>query len=114
MSAIEVDEYISVKRNDNHTEVLAERAKILRTVSRKAQDKTLTLEETNDLFAKFNETYQARSAVKKKPVTKTFTDTSVHGVDESWAIKLMRECEQEDSSSLKTSKHLNTDPFLVS
>jgi len=77
--------------------LLAERTKILATVSQKAQDQTLTLQETNDLFEQFNNTYDA----------KYISCVANDGVDESWAIKLIRECEQDGPvSANKRSKHI--------
>jgi len=83
MSAAKLSEHIPVNHSNSQSKILAERTKILSIVSRKAQEKTLTLQETNDLFAKFNETYNAK-------------DKSNEDVDESWAITLLKECEQEE------------------
>ena len=87
MSVIKINEYTSIKRHNNQSSLLAKRAEILR----KAQDQTLTIQETNDLFAQFNSTYELRS----EPTLGT------DGVDESWAVKLIKECEQEDGQSIK-------------
>ena len=96
MSAVQVNEYSSFKHY-GQTGSQAERAKILNTVSRKAKDKTLTLQETNDLFAKFNNTYSLRAGEEAR-VDVAISDD---GVDESWAVKLMKECEQEDGQANK-------------
>lgn len=90
MSATTLDEYTSVKATygkkiPNHKQaVLAERQHILETVSRKTQDKTLTLKETTDLYAKFNRTYEAQYRSKTNLLD-----------DESWALKLLAECEHD-------------------
>jgi len=110
MSAIKVNEQSSFEHHNDQARILAERTQILHTVSRKAQEKTLTLQETNDLFAQFNNTYdlnrrvtdvQRRSAVSQKRASDSHVIPSVaeDGVDESWAIKLLKECEQEDTTS---------------
>lgn len=82
--------------------ILAERAKILATVSQKAQDQTLTLQETNDLFEQFNNTYDA----------KYISCIANDGVDESWAVRLIRESEQDGSvNAKKRSKHFRRVPI---
>ena len=107
MSAATLDEYTSVnaesssvkshsissKAHDSKHGVLAERARILETVARKAQEKTLTLEETTDLYARFNRTYESGYQSRKLPQE-----------DESWALKLLEECSQETDpeSALQT------------
>jgi len=107
MSAATLDEYtsvnaesssvnsrsISLKAHDSKHNVLAERARILETAARKAQEKTLTLEETTDLYARFNRTYESGYQSKKLPQE-----------DESWALKLLEECTQETDpeSALQT------------
>src|SRR5690606_7810040 len=84
MSVVLLEEYKLTKSKSEKREVLEERARILETVSRKAKEKTLTLQETTDLYAKFNSTYEKSygSQVKRKD-------------DESWALKLIQECEDD-------------------
>jgi len=79
--------------------VLAERAKILETVARKAQEKTLTLEETTDLYARFNRTYEANYQNKKSPQE-----------DESWALQLLEECAQENEADAALQTRVNGIP----
>ena len=84
MSAAVLEEYnLDTLIEDEKQEVLAQRSHILETASRKAQEKTLTLKETTDLYAKFNHTYE--NTLKR----------SLDKDDESWALKLLRECEEE-------------------
>jgi len=87
MSVVKINQYTSQKRHNDQASLLAKRAEILR----KAQEQTLTIQETNDLFAQFNSTYESVS----EPTLGT------DGIDESWAVKLMKECEQEDGHSIK-------------
>ena len=88
MSAALLEEYNldSYIKDENH-EVLAQRSQILETASRKAQERTLTLQETTDLYAKFNRTYEStfKSRTQKE--------------DESWALKLLKECEEESAKN---------------
>jgi len=86
MTAVKVKKVTPKTYRDARSGVQAERANILKTVSQKAIDKTLTLQETNDLFAKFNSTYDPHH----------ISCLGNDGVDESWAVKLMRECEEDD------------------
>lgn len=81
------------KPSINKDSVFAERTRILETVARKAQEKTLTLEETTDLYARFNRTYESNYQSKKLPQE-----------DESWALQLLEECVQENEvdTALKT------------
>lgn len=83
MAVVLLDEYKSAKSKDTRQEVLEERTRILETVSRKAQARTLTLQETTDLYAKFNSTYESTYRRSKKKE------------DESWALKLLQECEDD-------------------
>ena len=73
-------------------EVLAQRSHILETASRKAQERTLTLQETTDLYAEFNRTYEKnfKNRIKKE--------------DESWALKLLKDCEEESARDILESK----------
>ncbi len=82
MSAASLDNYgaqIPQKR-----QIQDERTRILDTVSRKAQEQTLTLQETTALYEKFNHTYSAKNT------------TETQHVDERWALELLEESEQED------------------
>jgi hypothetical protein len=110
MSAATLDQYTSVKNNnaalkDNNTvvksnkTVLAERAEILETVARKAQEKTLTLQETTDLYARFNQTYEAGYQHKIQ-----------HQEDESWALKLLEECARESETENALQTRVNGEP----
>ncbi len=92
MSVVMLDEYKSAKSKSTRLEVLEERSKILEIASRKAQERTLTLQETTDLFAQFNSTYEPSY---KRSNTKE---------DESWALKLIQESVDESlgSTSLET------------
>lgn len=87
MSAATVEDFGTPGITKGNQELNNERARILNTVSRKAQEQTLTLEETTALYEKFNETYSAYRS--NKPHS---------NVDESWALQLLQECEQEDSA----------------
>lgn len=100
MSAALLDEYNVVDNliEDEKQEVLAQRSHILETASRKAQNRTLTLQETTDLYAKFNRTYESS-------VTR-----SLHKEDESWALKLLKDCEEE-SASQKLETKINGEPI---
>jgi len=91
MNATKVKQYTRKTNRDARSGVEAERARILKTVSQKANDKTLTLQETNDLFAKFNSTYDPQH------ISCLGTD----GVDESWAVKLMRDSEEDEIISVE-------------
>jgi len=97
MSAIKVNEITSIEHHNEQRRLLDERAKILNTVSRKAQEKTLTIQEANDLYAKFNSTYT--SEINRSYRSQKQTAIAQDGVDESWAIKLLKECEQENNTS---------------
>jgi len=94
MSVVKMNEYTALKRHKDQTSLLAKRAEILR----KAQEKTLTIQETNDLFAQFNSTYESVS----EPTLGT------DGIDESWAVKLMKECEQEDGHPIQKQVRKNS------
>jgi hypothetical protein len=78
-----LEEYKLTKSRNDRLEVLEERAQILEIASRKAQERTLTLKETTDLYAKFNSTYES---TYKRSNSKD---------DESWALKLIQECVDE-------------------
>lgn len=114
MSAATLDEYTSAK--DKYTSVKpqpanlnkaysndtvhAERARILETVARKAQEKTLTLQETTDLYARFNQTYES-----------TYRKKNVPQEDESWALKLLEECAQESDFENALQTRINGEPL---
>ena len=107
MSAATLDEYTSVKpqpANSNQTHgndtVHAERARILETVARKAQEKTLTLQETTDLYARFNQTYES-----------TYRQKNLPQEDESWALKLLEECAQESDTENTLQTRVNGEPL---
>lgn len=114
MSAATLDEYTSAKEkysagklqpaNSNQTistdTVFAERARILETVARKAQEKTLTLQETTDLYARFNQTYE-----------RTYLKKAVPQEDESWALKLLEECAQETDLENALQTRINGEPL---
>lgn len=85
MSVVALEQHSYRKTQDNKQTILAERTRILETVARKSQEKTLTLKETTDLYAKFNLTYEA-------------SNNSLV-VDESWALELLQESEEEDIRS---------------
>ena len=103
MSAALLDEYNVVDNliEDEKQEVLAQRSHILETASRKAQNRTLTLQETTDLYAKFNRTYE--SSVKR----------ALHKEDESWALKLLKDCEEESPNNRLDTK-INGEPIVNS
>ena len=84
MSAATLNDYSTQERNTESQQVQAERTRILNMVSRKAQEQTLTLEETTALYEKFNRTYSA------------YRSNEPQSVDESWALELLQECEQEE------------------
>ena len=100
MSAALLDEYnVDNLIEDEKQEVLAQRSHILETASRKAQNRTLTLQETTDLYAKFNRTYESS-------VTR-----ALHKEDESWALKLLKDCEEE-SANPKLETKINGEPVI--
>ncbi len=100
MSVVLLDEYKSSKTINNQQEVVEERARILSMVSQKAQEKTLTLQETTDLYAQFNSTYDSAYTSKLK-----------HQEDESWALKLLQECEDETNKTSKFETRVNGIPL---
>jgi hypothetical protein len=106
MSAATLDEYTSVKTRSGNAKpvnsndsVLAERARILETVARKAQEKTLTLQETTDLYARFNRTYETGYQSKSQPQE-----------DESWALQLLEECARENEANNALQTRVNGEP----
>ncbi len=111
MSAAMLDDYTSVKSKapssptkKHQKNLYAERARILETAALKAQNKTLTLQETTDLFARFNQTYEA---------TYTFQDETSENVtteDESWALKLLEECAKENETEHALQTRVNGVP----
>lgn len=110
MSAATLDEFTSVKShsakphqsNSNDT-AHAERARILETVARKAQEKTLTLQETTDLYARFNQTYES-----------AYVKNTLPQEDESWALKLLEECAQENDADNALQTRVNGEPLKPS
>lgn len=102
MSVVHLEEYKSVKKINTKRDLLQERAQILETVSRKAQEKTLTLQETTDLYAKFNSTYEPNYGSKIKR-----TD------DESWALKLILESEADAPKNTAFETRINGVPVVT-
>mgnify|MGYP000580122992 CR=1 FL=1 len=108
MSAVKVNEYTPVNFRKGQARILAERTQMLLSISRKAQERTLTLQETNDLYAEFNKTYEQHDRVIKARGGFEQHDSitvGADGVDESWALKLLKESEKEDNTSIHTSKN---------
>ncbi|MFV1873436.1 MAG: hypothetical protein ACMZ64_08965 [Oleiphilus sp.] len=101
MSAAQVDEFSSINDTEKHNEIIEERSRILDTVSRKAQNKTLTLQETTDLYAKFNSTFESGFLAKKR----------LRPDDESWALKLLEEAEKESDDSVSLETRVNGIPL---
>ncbi len=109
MSAVKVNEYTSANFRKGQSRILAERTQMLLSISRKAQERTLTLQETNDLYAEFNKTYEQHDRVIKAGGGNEQLDSitvGADGVDESWALKLLKESEQEESTSMNTPQFL--------
>lgn len=102
MSVVLLEEYKSVKTANERKEVLKERARILEMVSRKAQDKTLTLQETTDLYEKFNSTYE-----------RSFESKVKRHEDESWALKLIQESEEDASKNTAFETRINGIPVVT-
>tara|TARA_R110001592_G_scaffold93981_3_gene272513 strand:- start:7378 stop:7950 length:573 start_codon:yes stop_codon:yes gene_type:complete len=100
MSVILLDEYKSNKTKNDQQEVLAERARLLNMASQKAHEKPLTLQETTDIYAQFNNTYEANYSSKSK-----------HNDDESWALKLLEECEDDASKTVSFETRVNGIPL---
>lgn len=102
MSVVDLEEYKSAKKINARRDVLQERTQILETVSRKAQEKTLTLQETTDLYAKFNSTYELNygTKVNKKD-------------DESWALKLIQESENDAPRNTSFETRINGVPVVT-
>ncbi len=63
-----------------------ERDEIIKIATRKSQDKTLTLEESNRLLEQFNKTLQEIAEQRK----------SKGSVDESWALDLLKDCDEDE------------------
>ena len=128
MSVVKLNEYTSTSYRNEQSRMLAERTQMLINISKKARDESLTLQETNDLYAEFNKTYDLSTnavvrstkagdvtptedttnltktvnVIKKVSVIKTaepLKTVGLDGVDESWAIKLLKESELEEGSS---------------
>lgn len=102
MSVVHLEEYKSAKKINARRDVLQERTQILETVSRKAQEKTLTLQETTDLYAKFNRTYEQNYGAKVK-----------HNDDESWALKLIQESENDAPRNTSFETRINGVPVVT-
>lgn len=92
MSAARLEEYISDNFSDSQSEIREERTRILEMASQKAKEKTLTLKETTDLYEKFNHTFDENFKSAKR----------AQKDDESWALKLLEEAEEEHNHSLET------------
>jgi|GEM_PF-5482800 len=110
MSVVKLNEYTSTSDRTEQSKMLAERTQMLINISKKAREESLTLQETNDLYAEFNKAYdlsfnateaptkfentvKKEISIKKAEPLKT---VGLDGVDESWAIKLLRESELEE------------------
>ena len=102
MSVVLLEEYKSVKKTNNRRNALKERTQILETASRKAQEKTLTLQETTDLYAKFNSTYEQNYGSKVK-----------RNDDESWALKLIQESEDDAPKNTSFETRINGVPVVT-
>ena len=100
MSVILLDEYKSSKTKNDRQEILAERARILNMASQKARNNALTLKETTDLYAQFNSTYEA-----------TYSSKVNNKEDESWALKLLQDCEDDASKSPAFETRINGIPL---
>ena len=119
MSAAKLNEYPATSHRNEQSKQLAERTQMLIDIAEKAKSGSLTLQETNDLYAEFNQTYNLATIKpqKIKPVIKVVSEpvktlnpealiptieplSSIgsDGVDESWAIKLLKESELEEGS----------------
>lgn len=97
MSVATLDDYGTLESKKDSQEINAERNRILNTVFRKAQDQTLTLQETTDLYEKFNSTYN-KGSINEKP----------QDIDESWALELLQECEKEELITVEEPPVLRT------
>ncbi len=115
-------EYPTSSYRNEQSRKLAERTQMLIDIANKAREESLTLQETNDLYAEFNKTYELSnnttlvaqkhleasledpeivldSSVNIKSTHRTSTTVEplktigLDGVDESWAIKLLNESE---------------------
>jgi len=100
MSIVLLDEYKSSKTKIDRQEVLAERARILKMVSQKSKKRTLTLQETTDLYTQFNNTYES-----------TYTSKEKNKEDESWALKLLQDCEDDTNKRPAFETHINGIPL---
>ena len=121
MSAAKLNEYASTTHRNEQSRILAERTQALINISKKAREESLTLQETNDLYAEFNKTYDLSNNAIVRPkknadVTKTVSSiktaeplkaVGLDGVDESWAIKLLKESELEEGGSIVRSTQSN-------
>lgn len=96
MSAASLDDNGTQHLNKGNKEIHDERTRILNTVSRKVANQTLTLEETTELYEKFNQTFSA------------YRSNSPKEVDESWALELLQECEQDESIKVQDAPLLQT------
>jgi len=100
MSVVLLDEYKSSKTKNDQQELIAERARILNVVSQKKREQSLTLQETTDLYTQFNNTYEANYSSKSKLKE-----------DESWALKLLQECEDDASKTATFETRVNGIPL---
>lgn len=101
MSAARIDEFSSINLTDDKREIFEERSRILEMVSQKAKEKTLTLQETTDLYAKFNSTFDPSFHANKR----------ARKDDESWALKLLEESEQEAEKEALLETRINGIPL---
>ncbi|MFT7185569.1 MAG: hypothetical protein ACI84K_000949 [Pseudohongiellaceae bacterium] len=130
----QLNESASTSYRNEQSRMLAERTQMLINISKKAREESLTLQETNDLYAEFNKAYdlsdnaivgakkndnvskadesihltrtanalKAASEMISASVTKTaepLKTVGLDGVDESWAIKLLKESELDEGGS---------------
>jgi len=142
MSVVKLNEYKPASYRNEQSKMLAERTQMLINISKKAREESLTLQETNDLYAEFNKTYDLSNTSSvgfKKIESVTKAEESIHlartasalkaasdmiaagviktaeplktvgldGVDESWAIKLLKESELEERCSNVLSNQSN-------
>jgi len=98
MSVATIEDYGNSALEQDNKQIHDERARILNMVSQKAQDQTLTLQETTALYEKFNQTYTA------------YRSTEPQEVDESWALELLQESEQEEAENTTFQTRINGTP----
>jgi hypothetical protein len=139
MSAVNFNDFKPASYRNEQSRILAERTQMLINISKKAREESLTLQETNDLYAEFNKAYdlsnipnagpqKVESKIESKIESADSSEELIHstrtekalkaasemiaagvikiaeplktvgldGVDESWAIKLLKECELDE------------------